>query len=161
MNLHLWKQSVQFSSAAQSCLTLCDPWITARQASLSITNSRNIASLKADLRLYWRRKWQPTPVFLPGKLHGWKSLAGYSPKGHKESDTTEQLHSSYIFLEDPLLCEVIGTNTPKDDIYVIFIFWVLWKLCVWLQALHLVLLLQTRNLPWFSACHDQTLKSPY
>ena len=36
----------------------------------------------------WRRKWQPTPVFLPGKSHGQWSLAGYSPWGHKESDTT-------------------------------------------------------------------------
>ena len=33
----------------------------------------------------WRRKWQPTPVFLPGKSHGWKSLVGYSPWGRKES----------------------------------------------------------------------------
>ena len=40
----------------------------------------------------WRRKWQPTPVFLPGKSHGTKSLVGYSPCGCKESDTTEQLH---------------------------------------------------------------------
>ena len=36
-----------------------------------------------------RRKWQPTPVFLPGESHGQRSLAGYSPKGHKESDKTE------------------------------------------------------------------------
>ena len=35
------------------------------------------------------RKWQPTPVFLPGKSYGQKSLVGYSPWGHKESDTTE------------------------------------------------------------------------
>ena len=35
-----------------------------------------------------RSKWQPTPVFLPGKSHGQRSLAGYSPLGHKESDTT-------------------------------------------------------------------------
>ena len=34
----------------------------------------------------WGRKWQPTPVFLPGKLHRQRSLAGYSPRGHKESD---------------------------------------------------------------------------
>jgi len=40
----------------------------------------------------WGRKWQPTPVFLPGKSHGWRNLVGYSPWGHKESDTTEQLH---------------------------------------------------------------------
>ena len=38
------------------------------------------------------KKWQPTPVFLPGKSHGWRSLAGYSPWGCKESDTTEQLN---------------------------------------------------------------------
>ena len=31
----------------------------------------------------WRRKWQPTPVFLPGKSHGWRSLAGWSPWGRK------------------------------------------------------------------------------
>ena len=40
----------------------------------------------------WRRKWQPTPVFLPGESHGWWNLVGYSPQGLKESDTTEQLH---------------------------------------------------------------------
>ena len=35
-------------------------------------------------------EWQPTPVFLPGESHGQRSLVGYSPKGHKESDTTEE-----------------------------------------------------------------------
>ena len=38
-----------------------------------------------------RRQWQPTPVFLPGESHGQRSVVGYSPWGHKESDTTEQL----------------------------------------------------------------------
>ena len=42
-------------------------------------------------KIPWRRKWQPTPVFLPGKSHGQSSLAGYSLRGRKESDTTEQL----------------------------------------------------------------------
>ena len=46
----------------------------------------------------WRRKWQPTPVFLPGKSHGWRSVVGYSPWGCKESDTTEQLHSLYTVI---------------------------------------------------------------
>ena len=40
-------------------------------------------------KITWRRKWKPTPVFLPGDFHGQRSLAGYSPCGHKESDTTE------------------------------------------------------------------------
>ena len=38
------------------------------------------------------KKWQPTPVFLPGESPGRRSLVRYSPWGHKESDTTEQLH---------------------------------------------------------------------
>ena len=40
-----------------------------------------------------RRAWQPTPVFLPGKSHGQRSLVGYSPWGRKELDTTEQLRT--------------------------------------------------------------------
>ena len=40
----------------------------------------------------WRGKWQPTPVFLPGKFHGQRSLAGYSPWGCKESDMTQHEH---------------------------------------------------------------------
>ena len=39
-------------------------------------------------KIPWRRKWQPTPVLFPGKFHGQRSLMGYSPWGHKESDTT-------------------------------------------------------------------------
>ena len=42
-------------------------------------------------KIPWRRKWQPTPVFLPEKSHGQRSLAGYSPKDHKQSDMTECL----------------------------------------------------------------------
>ena len=40
----------------------------------------------------WRRKWQPTPVFLPAKSHGRRNLVEYSPWGRKESDMTERLH---------------------------------------------------------------------
>ena len=45
------------------------------------------------MRIPWRRKWQPTPVFLPGESHGQRSLAGYCPRGHKESDNAE--HSTH------------------------------------------------------------------
>ena len=41
----------------------------------------------------WRRKWQSTPVFLPGKFHGQRSLRDCSPWGHKESDMTERQHA--------------------------------------------------------------------
>ena len=50
-------------------------------------------------KIPWRRKWQPTPVLLLGKSHGQRSLVGYGPWGHKESDTTEQLHFSFRFNE--------------------------------------------------------------
>ena len=39
----------------------------------------------------WRREWLPTPVFFPVESHGQRSLEGYSPQGHKESDTIKQL----------------------------------------------------------------------
>ena len=39
----------------------------------------------------WKKKWQPTPVFLPEKSHGQRNLVDYSPWGHKEFDTAEQL----------------------------------------------------------------------
>ena len=46
-------------------------------------------------KIPWRRKWQPSPVFLPQEFHGQRSPAGYSPWCHKESDTTEQLPHTY------------------------------------------------------------------
>ena len=42
-------------------------------------------------KIPWRRKWQHTPVFLPGEFHEQRSLAGYSPWGRKESDMTDRL----------------------------------------------------------------------
>ena len=46
-------------------------------------------------KIPWRRKWQPTPVFLPGKPHGQRSLAGYSPWGCKNLDMTERLSTRH------------------------------------------------------------------
>ena len=48
-------------------------------------------------RIPWKSEWQPTPVFLPGESHGLRSLEGYSPWSHKESDTNERLTLS-LFL---------------------------------------------------------------
>ena len=42
-------------------------------------------------KILWKRKWLPTPVFLPVESHGQRSLEGYSPCGHKELDTTERI----------------------------------------------------------------------
>ena len=48
-------------------------------------------------KILWRREWVPIPVYFPEELHGQRSLAGYSPWGHKESDMTEQLTLSVSF----------------------------------------------------------------
>ena len=47
-------------------------------------------------KIPWRRKWQPTPVFLPGKFHRQRILAGYSPWGCKESDTAEHTYTQML-----------------------------------------------------------------
>ena len=63
-------------------------------------------------RIPWRREWQPTPVFLPGKSHGWRSLVGYSPWGHIELDRTERLHllSFTFFARNSSAVELVTLN---------------------------------------------------
>ena len=54
-------------------------------------------------KIPWRRKWQPTPVFLPGESHGQRSLVGYRLWGHKESDTTEatqHAHAMFNYMDN-------------------------------------------------------------
>ena len=64
----------------------------------------------------WRRKWQPTPMFLSGKSHEQRSLVGYTPWGRKESDTTEWLNSS-ISYTTLLLLQYLMFTTYQDQIY--------------------------------------------
>ena len=65
-----------------------------------------------------RRWWYPTPVLLPGKPHGWRSLAGCSPWGREGSDTTEQLHFPFSLScigegnGNPLQCYCL--ENPRD-----------------------------------------------
>ena len=65
-----------------------------------------------------RRQWHPTPVLLPGKSHGWRSLIGYSPWGREESDTTERLHFHFSLScigegnGNPLQCSCL--ENPRD-----------------------------------------------
>ena len=58
-------------------------------------------------RMLWRRQWHPTPVLLPGKFHGRRSLVGCSPWGRQESDTTERLHFHFS-----LSCIGEGNGNP-------------------------------------------------
>ena len=65
-----------------------------------------------------RRQWQPTPVLLPGKSYGRRSLVGCSPWGHEESDTTERLHFHFSLScigegnGNPLQCSCL--ENPRD-----------------------------------------------
>ena len=59
--------------------------------------AQNTDSIPRSSKMPWRRKWQPTPVFLPAKSNERRSLVGYSPWGCKESDTTERLHFHFHF----------------------------------------------------------------
>ena len=75
-----------------------------------------------------RRKWQPAPVFLPGKFHGQRSLVGRTPWGCKESDTTEWL-SMHAYRYNPLNNELGHVNSP---FWVSFIFLISkWKSLSW------------------------------
>ena len=66
----------------------------------------------------WRKKWQPTPVFLPGESHRRRSLVGCSPWCHEELDTTEQLHFHFTLScigegnGNPLQCSCL--ENPRD-----------------------------------------------
>ena len=54
-------------------------------------------------KIPWSRKWQPTPVFLPGEPHGQRNPAGFSPWSHKESDMTEVTDLSTAWIWDVYL----------------------------------------------------------
>ena len=76
---------------------------------LSTSITLHMVLLVKHLPTMWeqRRRWHPTPVLLPGKSHGWRSLVGCSPWGREESDTTERLHFHFS-----LLCIGEGNDNP-------------------------------------------------
>ena len=68
--------------------------------------------------IHQRRQWHPTPVFLPGKSHGWRNLVGCSLWGREESDSTERLHFHFSLScigernGNPLQCSCL--ENPRD-----------------------------------------------
>ena len=75
-------------------------------------------SLSLFTFMHWRRRWQPTPVFLPGESQGWRSLVGWRLRGRTESDTTERLHFHFSLScigaggGNPLQCSCL--ENPRD-----------------------------------------------
>ena len=92
---------IQFQQILKQCgQEIWNEWpfrMISHQASLVVQMVKNLPAMLESRfdpwigKIPWRREWQPTPVFLPGESHGQRSLAGCSPWGHKESDTTEQV----------------------------------------------------------------------
>ena len=77
-----------------------------------------VDGLRLGLDFVWRRQWHPTPVLLPGKSHGWRSLEGCSPRGRWGSDMTEWLHFHFSLScigegnSNPLQCSCL--ENPRD-----------------------------------------------
>ena len=90
-------------------------------------------SLSLFTFMHWRRKWQPTPVFLPGESQGWGSLVGCCLWGHTEPDTTEVTYS-YSFLKCILFLELPGPlqNDTESTLQIAMITGIiLGQVCLW------------------------------
>ena len=74
----------------------------------------SLVNFTTHLKENWKRKWQPTPVFLPGEFYGQRSLAGYSPWSGKKSDMTEWLGLQFSSVSQLCLtlCNPMNPSTP-------------------------------------------------
>ena len=66
-------------------------WLSGEKSTCQCRSHRRCRFNPWVRKIPWKREWQPIPVFLTGKSYGQRNLAGYSPWGCKESDTTKQL----------------------------------------------------------------------
>ena len=66
-------------------------WFSGKGSACNAGDSEDLSSIPGSGLIPWRRKWLPTPVVLPGKPHGQRSLASYSSQGRQELDTTTEV----------------------------------------------------------------------
>ena len=87
---YIWEKAMapHSSTVAQKIPWMEEPSGLQSMGSLRVRHDW-VTSLSLSTFMHWRRKWHPTPVFLPGESHGRRSLVGCSPWGRTESDTTE------------------------------------------------------------------------
>ena len=86
----------------RSSLTSCQIWLlcglsrwpSGKESACQVEDAGDVGSIPLVGKMLCSRKWQPTPVFLPGKSHRQKILEGYSPWGHRESDMIERLNNN-------------------------------------------------------------------
>ena len=77
-------------------------------------------SLSLFTFMHWRRKWQPTPVFLPGESQGWGSLMGCRLWGRTESDTTEATQQQQQQGKTKMLGELCYSRGSRENLFVAF-----------------------------------------
>ena len=90
----------------------------------SLISSSNFLILFLGFSMYsiQRRQWHPTPVLLPRKSHGWRSLVGCSPWGREESNMTERLHFHFSLSctgegnGNPLQCSCLGESQERGSL---------------------------------------------
>ena len=105
----------KFRLVVRKCLALLG--VQSLEARWS-SSSKSISQLKVTQIGSWRRQWHPTPVLLPGKSHGWRSLVGCSPWDREESGTTERLHFHFSLSRigegngNPFQCSCL--ENPRD-----------------------------------------------
>ena len=108
--MSLFKKKLEYYTCTLS--SSCSP------SSAHTPGKTTIKSSGVIIAKHQRRQWQPTPVLLPGKCHGQRSLVGCSPWGHKKSDTTEWLHFHFSLScigegnDNPLQCSCL--ENPRD-----------------------------------------------
>ena len=92
--------------------------LTERSQTQQVTHYVSLFRQNAKNKGVRRRQWHPTPVLLPGKSHGWRSLVGCSPWGRWELDMTQWLHFHFLLScigegnGNPLQCSCL--ENPRD-----------------------------------------------
>ena len=118
-----WEDALEKAMAPHSSTLAWKIPRTEEPGGLQSVGSRRVrhdwaTSLSLFTFMHWRRKWQPTPVFLPGESQGWRSLVGCHLWGRTESDTTEWLHFHFSLScigegnGNPLQCSCL--ENPRD-----------------------------------------------
>ena len=130
-------------------------------------NAQTTTQLHSSHMLAWRRQWHPTPVLLPGKFHGQRSLVGCTPWGREESDTTERLHFPFSLSciregnGNPLQCSCL--ENPRDwgvwctPVYAVIqrLTWLKWLSSSSSSRLHHEKCWTGRNTSWNQDCQEK------
>ena len=98
---HLLKQSSLWYEN-RSWILIVEGFPGSSEVKASARSAEDLGLIPGSGRSPGEGKWQPTPVFLPGESRGRRSLGGYSPRGHKELDTTEWLHFHFLIVKFPI-----------------------------------------------------------